>query len=79
MQLSDSTWLIYQPEPLDSVIRGALLNALAFADGDQRTAAKLLGVSARVMLYQMVKHDIPTDQGAPATRATIKALTSRHL
>jgi hypothetical protein len=31
------------------------------------------------MLYQMVKHDIPTDQGAPATRATIKALTSRHL
>ncbi len=70
MRLSDSTWCIYEPDPLDKVIHGALCNALAFTGGDQKSAAKLLGISERVMVYQMVKHGIPTStsHGAPLAR-----------
>lgn len=57
--ISDIRWLIYPPEPLDDVIRGALLNALAFTDGNQSRAGKLLGISGRTMDYQMQRLGIP--------------------
>lgn len=45
--------------PLQRLIRTALLNALAVTEGDQRHAAQLLGISDRVMNYQMQKYGIP--------------------
>jgi len=57
--VTDSTWMIYEPEPLQDVIRNALLNALAFTDGNQKQAAKLLGLSERVLCYQLQLHGIP--------------------
>ena len=47
------------PVPLHVVIRGALLNALAYTAGDQAHAAALLGLSTRTMGYQMDTHQIP--------------------
>lgn len=70
MQISDSTWLIYPPEPLFDGIRGILLNALAFTGGDQARAAALLGISARSMSYSMARYDIPS--GAIKTRAYVR-------
>ncbi|MGH7177889.1 MAG: hypothetical protein ACREJC_10945 [Tepidisphaeraceae bacterium] len=60
MLITDSRWLIYPPEPLAQTIRGALLNALAFTSGNQAEAGRLLGLSPRIMTYQMRLHDIPT-------------------
>lgn len=48
------------PVPLDLVIRSAMLNALAYTDGTQYKAAKLLGVTYRVFMTMMRKHHIPT-------------------
>lgn len=48
------------PVPLRVVIRNALLNALAFTDGDQARAARLLDVSPRVLNYHLVTYGIPT-------------------
>jgi DNA-binding NtrC family response regulator len=48
------------PIPLREVIRNAFLNALAYTDGDQSQAAKLLGVSPRMMHYNLMAYGIPT-------------------
>lgn len=62
MQLTDSTWMIYRPEPLFDSIRGVLLNALAYTAGNQAEAAKLLKISPRVMVYSMARYDIPSER-----------------
>jgi hypothetical protein len=56
------------PIPLDTVIRNALLNALAFTDGAQAPAAGLLGISPRKMAYQMLTHSIPVATTLGVTR-----------
>lgn len=48
------------PVPLDLVIRAAVLNALAYADGVQARAAMLLKVTPRVFKQLMVKHHVPS-------------------
>jgi regulatory Fis family protein len=60
MNISDSRWMIYKPGPLWTEIRGILLNALAYSEGSQREAAKLLGITPRVFNYMMCTYDIPT-------------------
>jgi hypothetical protein len=53
-------WItVPMPVPLRLVIRSALLNALAFTSGDQRAAAEYLGITARMMNYQLEMHAIP--------------------
>lgn len=52
------------PIPLRLLIRGALLNALAYTGGHQDAAARCLEISERVMQFQMLNYDIPT-QGNP--------------
>lgn len=49
-----------KPMALSTVIRGALLNALAYTDGHQEKAARLLGISSRSFCYQLLRHGIPT-------------------
>lgn len=57
----DGAWQpVPVPIPLREVIRSALLNALAYTEGDQRRAALLLGVSPRMMHYNLVTYNIPT-------------------
>lgn len=57
-------WLLVpRPVPLARVIRSALLNALAYADGHQESAARMLGLSEHQMRYAMRKHGIPTQRG----------------
>lgn len=48
------------PVPLKQVIRSALLNALAYTDGHQEAAARLLQISEHQLRYAMQKHGIPT-------------------
>jgi transcriptional regulator with GAF, ATPase, and Fis domain len=56
-----AAWLaVPTPVALQTVIRDALLNALAFTDGDQHTAAGWLMISPRKMAYQMRRHGIAT-------------------
>lgn len=56
----DGEWLLVpKPIPLHVVVRGAILNALAYTGGHQRNAAHFLGITERVMYYQMVTHNIP--------------------
>jgi hypothetical protein len=71
------TWeLVPVPELLKSIIRGALLNALAYTGGQAEQAGKLLGLTPRVMGYMMGTHDIPglhvshKDPGFKQTRRT---------
>lgn len=47
------------PIPLHHVVRNALLNALAYTDGHQRRAGRLLGISERVMSYKMKRYNVP--------------------
>ncbi len=62
-------WLdVPRPIPLAQVIRGALLNALAFTDGRQDKAARLLGITARVMTQMMGRHGIPRPQAGPVKK-----------
>jgi Bacterial regulatory protein, Fis family len=71
------TWLkrwvpVPEPVPLYRVVRSALLNALAYTAGNQEVAARYLGITPRVMSYQMAAHNIPGaghgDQQAAAVR-----------
>lgn len=55
--------LVPIPEALRITIRGVLLNALAYAGGEQQAAAKLLGITPRVMNYLMTTHCIPSARG----------------
>ena len=56
----DGEWRrVPMPVPLARVIRQALLNALAYTQGDQRAAAGYLQVSEHQMRYAMAKHGIP--------------------
>ena len=59
-------WAVPRPVPLARVVRGALLNALAYTDGHQGHAAALLEITPRQLGYQLRGHGIPTDA---ATRA----------
>lgn len=52
-----------RPEPLAIVIRRSLLRALAYTEGNQRQAARLLGISERIMHHTMQKYGIPTARG----------------
>lgn len=49
-----------KPLPLSVVIRNAILNALAYTDGQQTEAARYLGLTERQMRYAMRKHRIPS-------------------
>lgn len=60
----DREWrLVPLPELLKTTIRGVLLNALAYTGGDQQAAAKLLGITPRVMNYMMTTYHIPAERG----------------
>lgn len=54
---------VEKPKPLAIVMRAALLNALAYTNGHQREASRLLGLTPRQMGYHMVRAGIPTSQG----------------
>lgn len=55
-----STWEnVSAPIHFAVVVRNTLLNALAYADGDQKKAAELLGLSTRIIGYMMRSHGIP--------------------
>ena len=61
---SHGQWLkrwepVPEPKPLWWVIRSALLNALAYTNGDQTAAAIMLGITTKTMGYQMATHQIP--------------------
>lgn len=59
-QTESGEWrTVPRPVALREVIRSALLNALAYAEGHQANAARLLGISPRMMDYQMQRYDIP--------------------
>jgi hypothetical protein len=65
-------WIpVPRPTPLAASIRAALLNALAFTDGDQKAAGACLGLSPRVMCYQMQTYDIPTARGPWRSRVRL--------
>ena len=56
----DGEWLpVPRPIPLRRVVRGALLNALAYTDGHQGEAAALLELSPRAMSYALRVYAIP--------------------
>ncbi len=56
----DGLWIcVPTPLPLRQVIRGALLNALAFTGGHQRQAAHALGIAPRKLWYMLDTYDIP--------------------
>ncbi len=50
---------IPKPQSLRKAIRSALLNALAYTDGNHSQAARLLGLPRSTLLYQMRLHGIP--------------------
>jgi hypothetical protein len=53
-------WLpVPKPVPLRLVVRGALLNALAYTDGNQHEAATWLGLSERQLCYALKQHGSP--------------------
>lgn len=49
-----------RPIPLRTVVRNALLNALAYTEGNQQQAAAWLGISPRVLCYQLHHRGIPS-------------------
>lgn len=49
-----------KPISLRTVIRNAILNALAYTDGHQQQAASWLGISARVLCYHLKHRGIPS-------------------
>lgn len=58
---SEGNWLpVPRPTPFHATIRGMILNALAYTEGNQRHAAHLLQISARVLNYQMSVYQIPS-------------------
>jgi len=62
----DGVWhAVPKPTPLRLVVRGALLNALAYTNGHQGEAAAWLGLSERAMNYALKTYAIP---GARAHR-----------
>lgn len=62
----DGHWQpVPKPEPLRTLIRGALLNALAYTDGRQKQAAEILGVSPRAIVDIMRSYGVPTAKGQP--------------
>jgi len=55
----DGVWYpVPRPIPLYHVIRGALLNALAYAEGSHRQAARLLGIPRTTFLYHLQRYGI---------------------
>ena len=56
----DGVWYpVPKPRRLRDVIRGALLNALAYTGGSQAEAAAALGISPRVLSYKLKAYDVP--------------------
>lgn len=74
MKISDIRHTIYHPVPLDTVVRGALLNALAYTNGNQREAAKLLEMEPRTLHYQLGVYGIPRSRTDTAKRKTAAVL-----
>lgn len=65
----DGVWQrVPKPVPLYTVVRGALLNALAYTDGHQRRAGELLGLSQRQMTYNLQAYAIPSARTYPVVR-----------
>lgn len=53
----DGEWVdVPAPLPLDRVVIGAVLNALAYTEGNQDTAATLLQISSRKLNYIIKMH-----------------------
>ncbi len=52
---------------LDATIRALLFSALRHTDGRQSAAARLLGISPRVMCWKMQTYGIPTARGSMGT------------
>jgi hypothetical protein len=60
MTLLGRLWVpVPQPLALRLVVRSALLSALAYTAGHQEAAAGWLGLTPRVLCYQLASHDIP--------------------
>lgn len=73
-------WAVPKPVPLTTVVRGALLNALAYTNGHQGEAAQLLGLSARQMSYQLRLHHVPgSGRGRPRLVARRRRLKMKRL
>ena len=71
LPISGSAWIaVPLPIPLDEVIRAALYNALAYADGNQEEAGKLLKIGERTMSHKMRVYGIPAVH-ARAQRSTM--------
>jgi transcriptional regulator with GAF, ATPase, and Fis domain len=62
------------PIPLKTVIRNAILNALAYTDGHQANAAKCLAISPRQMNYQVQLLQIHTGGNA---KSGVKGIDSQ--
>lgn len=65
IEISDVRHLIERPVFLELVIRNAILNALAWTNGNQAEAAGLLGISSRSINFKMRAYGIP--RGAQAS------------
>jgi len=67
----DGVWYdVPRPDPLAVVVRGAILNALAYSDGVKAEAATLLNVTMRTLVYQMRVYGIPATDERPGRVAT---------
>lgn len=60
--VTDIRHTIYKPIPYRVAVRGMLLNALAYTDGNQKQAAILLGISTRMINYMLERYSIPRDR-----------------
>lgn len=63
MEIEDITHTIYRPIPLVEMERRAVLNALAYTDGNHTQAAKLLGIVIKTLYNLMHTHGIPGANG----------------
>jgi len=67
-------WLpVPKPAPLRQVIRSALLNALAYTDGNQHEAARWLGMTDRQLCYALKTYGIPGARPRAATPSAAAA------
>lgn len=69
----DGAWLpVPRPVPLAQVIRGALLNALAYCDGNATEAARWLQVTPRVFAYALRRAGVTAARPASARRRRLR-------
>lgn len=71
-------WLpVPRPTALRLVVRGALLNALAYTDGHQGEAARWLDMTPRQLSYQLRLHGIPGNGQGRAARPRVRRSRAR--